>query len=94
MRALQLKPDYLEAFLALAYLSAQVGLAQRAEDALLQAQNLTPHNPRIAALRHEIQNYFKQVLLHPSPISIWNPCYPIACSSLFSLSRPNGLQKN
>jgi tetratricopeptide (TPR) repeat protein len=67
MRALQLKPDYLEAFLALAYLSAQVGLAQRSEDALLQAQNLAPHDPRIAALRHEIQNYFKQVPASPQP---------------------------
>src|SRR3990167_8368388 len=53
MRALLLKPDYLEAFLALAYLAAQVGLAERAEAALNQAQNLSPQDPRIAALRHE-----------------------------------------
>lgn len=65
MRSLELKPDYVEAIIAVAYVSALLGLQQRAEDALNQAQNLAPKDPRIQVLRKEFQNYFKQSQLLP-----------------------------
>jgi len=42
-----------------------LGLEQRADDALNQAQNLAPKDPRIQVLRKEFQLYFKQSLALP-----------------------------
>ena len=61
--ALGLPPPIIEAYLGLAFLCSLTGLFSKAEDILLQAQNIQAKDPRLAALAKEIRR-LKQTSFH------------------------------